>query len=415
MSKTISIISCKGGVGKTTSGVNISSYIQTQGRRVLAVDMDYQHNLSKHFGILPGHLKNSITLYDLFVAAMDDCSEEELDKLVHSAVRKSTTVDIIPATAKLSLLDKLLPTATCREFVLREILKCIKNEYDYIFIDCHPGCDLFAINALTVSDSVIIPVEAHPLGLEGLDQVEKLIATVRRHLNRDLKVDGNLILGPTNDNGYAVRDQLNFGTYTVTETKFPDGYYAGNYKTSWTVTLNEKTPDATVTINAVNEQIPGSCKIVKTSEDGRIDGVSFKIEGNGINKTVTTKDGGQIEIDNLKPGIYTVTEITEDKYEPQETRRVTVVSGQTSTVTFNNTLKRGNLTVTKTSEDGLNAGIKFHLYGVSLSGLEVDEYAVTDESGKAYFNDVLIPLLKISGEYRFAVKRNGKYHFYGGN
>ena len=190
--------------------------------------------------------------------------------------------------------------------------------------------------------------------------------------------------------GYGYADEIPFGTYTVTETKFPDGYYAGSYKTSWTVTLNENTPNATVTINAVNEQIPGSCKIVKTSEDGRVDGVSFKIEGNGINKTVTTKDGGQIEIDNLKPGIYTVTEITEDKYEPQETRRVTVVSGQTATVTFNNTLKRGNLTVTKTSEDGLNAGIKFHLYGVSYSGLKVDEYAITDESGKAYFNDVLI-------------------------
>lgn len=194
----------------------------------------------------------------------------------------------------------------------------------------------------------------------------------------------------TNTDGYAVLERLEYGKYTVVETAFPTGYYAGNYQTSWTVTLNENTPNATVTINAVNEQIPGSCKIVKTSEDGRIDGVSFKIEGNGINKTVTTNDGGQIKIDNLKPGIYTVTEITEDKYEPQETRRVTVVSGQTSTVTFNNTLKRGNLTVTKTSGDGLNAGIRFHLYGISLSGLEVDEYAVTDESGKAYFNDVPI-------------------------
>ena len=190
--------------------------------------------------------------------------------------------------------------------------------------------------------------------------------------------------------GYGYADDIPFGTYTVTETKFPDGYYAGNYQTSWTVTLNENTPNATVTINAVNEQIPGSCKIVKTSEDGRVDGVSFKIEGNGINKTVTTKDGGVIQIDDLNPGIYTVTEITEDNYEPQETRRVTVVSGQTSTVTFNNTLKRGNLTVTKTSEDGLNAGIRFHLYGVSLSGLEVDEYAVTDSTGKAYFTDVPI-------------------------
>ncbi len=201
---------------------------------------------------------------------------------------------------------------------------------------------------------------------------------------------GNVKYRETTNAGRISISNVPFGTYTVTETKFPDGYYAGSYQTSWTVTLNENTPNATVTINAVNEQIPGSCKIVKTSEDGRVDGISFKIEGNGINKTVTTKDGGQIKIDNLKQGIYTVTEITEDKYEPQETRRVTVISGQTSTVTFNNTLKRGNLTVTKTSGDGLNAGIKFHLYGVSLSGLEVDEYAVTDSTGKAYFTDVPI-------------------------
>lgn len=201
---------------------------------------------------------------------------------------------------------------------------------------------------------------------------------------------GNVKYRETTNAGRISISNVPFGTYTVTETKFPDGYYAGNYQTSWTVTLNENTPNATVTINAVNEQIPGSCKIVKTSEDGRVDGVSFVIEGNGINKTVTTKDGGQIKIDNLKPGIYTVTEITEDKYEPQETRRVTVVSGQTAAVTFNNTLKRGNLTVTKTSGDGLNAGIKFHLYGVSYSGLPVDEYAVTDESGRAYFKDVLM-------------------------
>lgn len=134
----------------------------------------------------------------------------------------------------------------------------------------------------------------------------------------------------------------------------------------------------------------GSAKIVKTSEDGKVDGISFHIQGNGVDKTVKTANGGQIQVDNLMPGVYTVTEQTENKYEPQETRRVTVVSGQTSTVTFNNVLKRGNLTVTKTAEDGLIEGVKFHLYGTSLSGIKVDEYAVTDKSGKAYFKDVLM-------------------------
>lgn len=134
----------------------------------------------------------------------------------------------------------------------------------------------------------------------------------------------------------------------------------------------------------------GSAKIVKTSEDGKVDGINFHVQGNGIDKTVQTKNGGQIQIDNLMPGVYTVTELTEDRYEPQENRRVTVVSGQTATVTFNNILKRGDLTVTKTPEDGLNEGVKFHLSGTSYSGLAVDEYAVTDSTGKAYFRDVLI-------------------------
>ena len=134
----------------------------------------------------------------------------------------------------------------------------------------------------------------------------------------------------------------------------------------------------------------GSTKIVKTSEDGVVDGITFTISGNGINETVTTDKNGVIQIDNLTPGVYTVTEESIDRYEPQETRRVTVVSGQTTTVTFNNVLKRGNLTVTKTSEDGLVEGMKFHLSGTSLSGLAVDEYAVTDKNGVATFSDVLI-------------------------
>ena len=134
----------------------------------------------------------------------------------------------------------------------------------------------------------------------------------------------------------------------------------------------------------------GSARIVKTSEDGRVDGITFTITGEGVNQAVTTDRNGEIQIDNLMPGIYTVTEQSYDKYVPQESHRVTVLAGQTATVSFNNVLRRGDLTVTKTSEDGLNQGVKFHLFGTSLSGLPVDEYAVTDENGVATFKDVLI-------------------------
>lgn len=134
----------------------------------------------------------------------------------------------------------------------------------------------------------------------------------------------------------------------------------------------------------------GSVALKKTSEDGVVEGITFTVAGNGINQTVKTNAAGEIQIDGLVPGVYTVTEQSYDRYEPQNVQRVTVIGGRTATVTFNNVLKRGDLVVTKTSEDGLVEGMTFHLYGTSLSGLAVDEYAVTDSSGKAYFNDVLI-------------------------
>ena len=134
----------------------------------------------------------------------------------------------------------------------------------------------------------------------------------------------------------------------------------------------------------------GSCQIVKTSEDGKVDGINFTITGNGVNQTVTTANGGKFQIDNLMPGVYTVTEQSIDKYVPQEVHRVTVVAGQVATVNFNNVLKRGNLQVIKSSEDNFVESVKFHLYGTSLAGIAVDEYAVTDKNGVATFKDVLI-------------------------
>lgn len=134
----------------------------------------------------------------------------------------------------------------------------------------------------------------------------------------------------------------------------------------------------------------GSVKIIKTSEDGEVSGISFTVSGSGTEQTVTTNATGEMQLDDLRPGVYTVTEQSSNRYEPQEVRQVTVLSGQVAAVTFHNTLKRGSLEVVKTAEDGLNEGVKFHLTGTSLAGLPVDEYAVTGSNGKAVFSDVLI-------------------------
>ena len=207
-----------------------------------------------------------------------------------------------------------------------------------------------------------------------------------------VSVNGNTLtvfsVKPLND---AVTVKLNRRVYS---TNMSTGFLI------WSVPGKESTNQDMVSgVPADNDPVPsylkvrtaaGSAKIVKVSEDGKVDGITFRIQGNGIDKTVKTANGGVIQVDNLKPGVYTVTETEYDKYIPQEVRRVTVVSGQVSTVNFSNKLRRGDLTVKKTAEDGLTEGMKFRLYGTSLSGIEVNEYAVTDKNGVAKFKDVLI-------------------------
>lgn len=205
-------------------------------------------------------------------------------------------------------------------------------------------------------------------------------------------VSGNtLTLSSTKSINDAVTVKLNRRVYS---TNMSTGFLI------WSVPGKESVNQDMVSgVPADNDPVPsylkvrtaaGSAKIVKVSEDGKVDGITFRIQGNGIDKTVKTANGGVIQVDNLKPGVYTVTETEYDKYIPQEVRRVTVVSGQVSTVNFSNKLRRGDLTVKKTAEDGLTEGMKFRLYGTSLSGIEVSEFAVTDENGVATFKDVLI-------------------------
>ena len=205
-------------------------------------------------------------------------------------------------------------------------------------------------------------------------------------------VSGNtLTLSSTKPINDAVTVKLNRRVYS---TNMSTGFLI------WSVPGKESANQDMVSgVPADNDPVPsylkvrtaaGSAKIVKVSEDGKVDGITFRIQGEGVDQTVKTANGGVFQLDNLKPGVYTVTETEYDKYIPQEVRRVTVVSGQVSTVNFSNKLRRGDLTVKKTAEDGLTEGMKFRLYGTSLSGIEVNEFAVTDKNGVAEFKDVLI-------------------------
>lgn len=134
----------------------------------------------------------------------------------------------------------------------------------------------------------------------------------------------------------------------------------------------------------------GNLKLVKTSEDGNVANIEFTVKGDGYSKTIKTNSKGEFELTDLVPGNYTVTELTDSKYETQKSQTVKVESGKTATVTFENVLKKGSLEVVKTSEDNLNEGVKFHLYGTSLSGASFDLYATTNADGIAKFENVLV-------------------------
>ena len=163
-----------------------------------------------------------------------------------------------------------------------------------------------------------------------------------------------------------------------------DGIYLLGKGSQDTVTYTQSVSDPVKAYVKIKVSY-GSAKIVKTSEDGKVDGISFRIQGNGVDKTVQTENGGQIQIDNLIPGVYTVTELTEEKYVPQDVQHITVISGQITTVNFSNTLKKWQLSVTKRDKETGNpqgdASLSGAKYGIYKGEQLIDSYT-TDENGQ---------------------------------
>lgn len=180
MGRTIAIANQKGGVGKTTTTINLSACLSEAGQKVLVVDFDPQGNATSGFGLEKGGIEN--TVYQMLIGETD--AKESIEKNVQN------NLDILPSDVNLAGAEIELLEMDNKESLLRDNLKSIKNQYDFIIIDCPPSLNLLTINALTAADTVIVPIQCEYYALEGLSQILKTINLVKRKLNRKLELEG---------------------------------------------------------------------------------------------------------------------------------------------------------------------------------------------------------------------------------
>jgi len=180
MSKIIAITNQKGGVGKTTTSINLAAAIADTGKKVLVVDMDPQGNTTSGFGVDKNEVEN--TVYELIL------EETTAQECVIKDVAKN--VSLIPANVNLAGIEVELIDMDDKQYVLKKEIDYIEDEYDYIFIDCPPSLNMLTINAMTTAQSVIVPIQCEYYALEGVSQLIHTINLVRQKLNKKLVIDG---------------------------------------------------------------------------------------------------------------------------------------------------------------------------------------------------------------------------------
>jgi len=184
--KTIAIVNQKGGVGKTTTTLNLGKEMEQEGKKVLLIDFDPQGSLSLALGI---DSEEILTISELMSLEMQDQALPAKEEII----QRIKGIDLIPSNIVLSAAEVSLVNTTCREMVLKSILEQYKSGYDYILIDCGPSLGMLTINALTAADSVLIPASPEYLSAKGLELLLQSIAKIKRKLNPALKIEGILL------------------------------------------------------------------------------------------------------------------------------------------------------------------------------------------------------------------------------
>ena len=183
MAKIISLTNQKGGVGKTTTCVNLASFVADSGKHVLLIDVDPQGNAGASVGVDAENIKNSI--YEVLLG------EISVKDAIYPSVVKN--LDVIPSTVDLAGAEVDLVYMDNRENILKNALKDISNDYDYIFLDCPPSLGLLTVNALTASNSIIIPIQCEYFALVGLGQLMNTVRLIKKHLNPNIEIEGVLL------------------------------------------------------------------------------------------------------------------------------------------------------------------------------------------------------------------------------
>ena len=186
--KVIALTNQKGGVGKTTTAVNLGVSLAQQGKKVLLIDADAQANLTMSLGYnRPDDLQ--VTLSTIMQDIIDDKSVDVTQGILHH----NEGVDLLPSNIELSGLEVRLINAISRESVLKTCISEVRKNYDYVLVDCMPSLGMLTINALAAADSVVIPTQPHYLSAKGLELLLRSVSKVRRQINPPLRIDGILM------------------------------------------------------------------------------------------------------------------------------------------------------------------------------------------------------------------------------